>query len=830
MKTAFLTLAAFMFAASAGAYQPFPVPSQVAPSFGANTFTGAQTAPSFFGDASGMVSLAAGGTYSPSLAERFGVTKNVMSDFHAACDSTGTNGTDDTAAFNAAVAAAPIVLVPKGATGCKLTQIVALNSNQAIIGIGGSPTLYLTSGSVSQIFNFGGKTNVQLRNLILDGTNAHAGSAFLPMFSVVNTYIDNVVFNNPPGGAGDGAVIIGGTANNVTLHHTAFYGAQGNAAVVLNGTSTNTTIDDWYNHNSQLFGIRCFASSNHNTLTNLRSDLSGLEAVAFSLGCDDNRLTTADVSHSGDNGISIVSNRNSITGISASLNANAGLFVWGAYNAVGTVVCRDNSLSGVNSWPCTGVSGDFGNTGQHNTFASISAVDDQATSTQLLAFDNRQSEYVTWAQTTVYATNGRVVNGLNIYQATTGGTSGSGGGPTCTSGTCSADGSVTWKYLSTFDVQADSLFTQIGSISNQANTTLEPVRRVPIPSETLNTNPDFSIAQQFGSATQSNNTLGGTTIVDGWIMFAAQAGHINYVRNTSSAQSYPFAFTATTNGSASTPSAAQSYMIQSRISGPDLAALGWGTATAKPIQIEIGALMQGMPLGPMAFAITNSAGISYVTSIQPSALSTWENHVVTIPGPTIGSWSTLPEGSGAFITISYGQGSNFQTANTETWQSGGPFYGFPGMSQMVSTAGGEFHFNHVHVFPLGSSYQRRVYADELRQAEAYYAKTFPDNVNPASGSPTTLGQICGISPSSTTSPLQVVWNLPTDFSYINPPPTITTYNPVTPGSATFRDETANTDIAVGTPIFSKNSITIPTAAAVPQGDKFCIQSAADRGL
>ncbi|MFJ1251911.1 major capsid protein P2 [Cupriavidus sp. CuC1] len=59
-----------------------------------------------------------------------------------------------------------------------------------------------------------------------------------------------------------------------------------------------------------------------------------------------------------------------------------------------------------------------------------------------------QSNYgAAWAGSTAYALNAYAVNGGNLYQVTTAGTSASSGGPTGT-GAAITDGTVTWKYVS----------------------------------------------------------------------------------------------------------------------------------------------------------------------------------------------------------------------------------------------------------------------------------------------------------------------------------------------------------------------------------------------
>lgn len=52
-----------------------------------------------------------------------------------------------------------------------------------------------------------------------------------------------------------------------------------------------------------------------------------------------------------------------------------------------------------------------------------------------------------WAASTAYAVGNRRLNGGNVYEVTTAGTSASSGGPTGT-GTGIVDGSVTWSYVS----------------------------------------------------------------------------------------------------------------------------------------------------------------------------------------------------------------------------------------------------------------------------------------------------------------------------------------------------------------------------------------------
>ncbi|MCA8355184.1 hypothetical protein [Burkholderia cepacia] len=56
--------------------------------------------------------------------------------------------------------------------------------------------------------------------------------------------------------------------------------------------------------------------------------------------------------------------------------------------------------------------------------------------------------YAAWVASTAYALNAYAMNGGNLYQVTTAGTSAASGGPTGT-GASIADGSVVWKYVQT---------------------------------------------------------------------------------------------------------------------------------------------------------------------------------------------------------------------------------------------------------------------------------------------------------------------------------------------------------------------------------------------
>jgi hypothetical protein len=53
----------------------------------------------------------------------------------------------------------------------------------------------------------------------------------------------------------------------------------------------------------------------------------------------------------------------------------------------------------------------------------------------------------TWAASTIYAVGAFVQNGLNVYQCVVGGVSAGSGGPTGTSGSTIADGTVSWVFI-----------------------------------------------------------------------------------------------------------------------------------------------------------------------------------------------------------------------------------------------------------------------------------------------------------------------------------------------------------------------------------------------
>jgi hypothetical protein len=172
--------------------------------------------------------------------------------------------------------------------------------------------------------------------------------------------------------------------------------------------------------------------------------------------------------------------------------------------------------------------------------------------------------------------------------------------------------------------------------------------------------------------------------------------------------------------------AADYTQIQQYIEGWRCARLNWGTANAQPI--TIGFWTAHARTGTYSVVVRNGVDDrSYATTYTQAVANIAQYNVITIPGPTTGSWTT-DNTSGLKIVFSLGCGTTFTAPSVGSWLSGN-YIAAPGQVNAVAATSDNFRLTGVVVLPgiyaptaAQSPLIMRPYDQELITCQRYFSK------------------------------------------------------------------------------------------------------------
>lgn len=245
------------------------------------------------------------------------------------------------------------------------------------------------------------------------------------------------------------------------------------------------------------------------------------------------------------------------------------------------------------------------------------------------------------------------------------------------------------------------------------------------------------------------------------------------------------------------------------IEGRLISDLRWGASNAKPV--TVGFWVKSTRTGTFCVTVLNNAGtLSYVTTYTINVASTWEFKVVSIPGPTSGTWATDNTG-GIIISFDLGSGSNF-TTTANTWAAGN-YRNVAGAVSLLSTTSATLQITGVQLergtYP--TEFERIAFDELLRRCQRYFWKTFAQGVAPA----VSAGQLGALTWVAITGAPEYFGRYPV---IMRGTPFATFYNPVSANSLV-RDYSNSTDYAssLDTNIISDQGFGVGCAAGPSQG-------------
>ena len=171
--------------------------------------------------------------------------------------------------------------------------------------------------------------------------------------------------------------------------------------------------------------------------------------------------------------------------------------------------------------------------------------------------------------------------------------------------------------------------------------------------------------------------------------------------------------------------ASQTYTLQHRIEGYNIADLNWGSANAKTVTLSF--WVRSSLTGTFGGSLRNSDGTrSYPFSYTISAANTWEQKSITIAGETTGTW-LITNGIGVTLTFALGAGSTV-SGTAGAWVAGN-YTSTTGSTNLIATNGATFYLTGV-MLEVGTQATTFTtaggsYGAELALCQRYYYKVFP---------------------------------------------------------------------------------------------------------
>jgi len=198
------------------------------------------------------------------------------------------------------------------------------------------------------------------------------------------------------------------------------------------------------------------------------------------------------------------------------------------------------------------------------------------------------------------------------------------------------------------------------------------------------------------------------------------AGYINYLGLTSS--------------SAYTVGAAETFVVQQRIEGLNIADLAWGTASAATVTLSF--WVRSSLTGTFGGSLRNSAANrSYPFTYTIASANTWTQASVTIAGDTTGTWLTT-NGIGVSVIFSIGTGST-DSGTAGAWAATN-YTSATGAVSVVGTNGATFYITGVQLEKgsTATSFDYRPFTTELQLCQRYFEKSYNTDVAVATSTDT----------------------------------------------------------------------------------------------
>jgi hypothetical protein len=240
-------------------------------------------------------------------------------------------------------------------------------------------------------------------------------------------------------------------------------------------------------------------------------------------------------------------------------------------------------------------------------------------------------------------------------------------------------------------------------------------------------NGDMRIDQRNAGA---SSTIAGTRTyyLDRWNSVEITDGAATIQQVTDAPSGFNNSLKVTVTSADTSLGATQFIDVQTRIEGFNIADLGWGTASAKPVTLSF--WVRSSLTGTFGGSFTNDSDRSYPFTYTISSADTWEQKSVTVVGDTTGTWATN-NAKGILVTFGLGVGSTY-SGTAGAW-AGSFLLSATGAVSVVGTSGATFYITGVQLEAgtVATPFERRDYGRELIMCQRYYygLETGRDSIN-----------------------------------------------------------------------------------------------------
>jgi hypothetical protein len=234
------------------------------------------------------------------------------------------------------------------------------------------------------------------------------------------------------------------------------------------------------------------------------------------------------------------------------------------------------------------------------------------------------------------------------------------------------------------------------------------------------------VIDQRNAGTEVNPAVTNTYYLDRWQAASSAASKFKIGQNAG-AVTPPTGYInylGCTSLSAYSVGAAETFNVQQRIEGLNVADLAWGTASAATVTLSF--WVYSSLTGTFGGSLRNGTSTrSYPFAYTISSANTWTQASVTIAGDTTGTWLTT-NGSGINVVLSLGAGATF--SNTAGVWAAANYASSTGAVSVVGTSGATFYITGVQLEKgsTATSFDYRPYGTELALCQRYYYKNAGD--------------------------------------------------------------------------------------------------------
>jgi len=233
-------------------------------------------------------------------------------------------------------------------------------------------------------------------------------------------------------------------------------------------------------------------------------------------------------------------------------------------------------------------------------------------------------------------------------------------------------------------------------------------------------NGSMAIDQRSNGASVTATTSAPYTL-DRWYAFGSVDSKFTVQRDSSANTVAGFANSLkVVSSSAYTVGSAEQYNVAQVIEGSNIADLAWGTASAKTVTLSF--WVRSSLTGTFGGSLRNvGTAYSYPFSYTIVAADTWEQKVITIAGPTSGTWGST-NGVGTYVNFSMGAGSTL-VGTAGSWSLNN-YTSATGATSVVGTSGATWYLTGVQL-EKGSQatpFEFRPFGTELNLCMRYFLR------------------------------------------------------------------------------------------------------------